>query len=99
MRMPNDKRSGRHRDSTTLRRYLAGGSGRMASAGWTSTGQCQREVVETALHVEGRSEAATVHPEDSEAPGVRKHLAGSNRVNVFRGERDANDGQLSAPTV
>ncbi len=59
----------------------------------------ERHVVEAPLHVEGRREGPSLHPEDSEARVVRDHLAGPDGVDVFGREADSDHFQIPAAAV
>ena len=59
----------------------------------------QRQVVEAALHVERRREAAPVHPEHAEARVVGHELARADAEDVLRRERNPDDLEVAAAAV
>ncbi len=61
--------------------------------------QRERQVVETAFHVERRRQAAAVHPEDAETRIVRHQLPRADAVDVLRRQRDAHDLEVAPPAV
>ena len=70
------------------------GAGSCPGARSTST------LLNAALQIERRGEFALIHPEDAEAPVVRKRLARARFENKLRRERDAHDVQpLRAPRI
>ena len=61
--------------------------------------QREHDVVEAALHVEGRGQRLLVHPEDAEALVVGHQLARPDAVDVLGRQRDADDGQAAEASV
>jgi hypothetical protein len=67
--------------------------------GRSARSQRERDVVETALHVEGRGEGAASHPEDAESAIVGQQVTRRDGVDVLRRQGDADDHELPLSAV
>ena len=61
--------------------------------------QQQGDVVEAAFHVECSTERPAAHPEHPKAGVVGDHLAGANRIDVFRRQSHADYLEIAPPAV
>ena len=61
--------------------------------------QRKHNVIERALHVEGRSQRVPAHPKDPEALVVGKRFHAADFVHVLRRERDSHNVQRFPPSV
>ena len=63
------------------------------------SGKLQHYVIECAIHIVSCSQCFAFHPEDTEPIIIRKYRAGSQAVNIFRGQGNATDTQFLTVTV
>ena len=98
---PSSARAAARAESRPARRTARAcrSSRAIASSAATPGRQRQHDVVEAALHVEGRSQRLPIHPEDAEPLVVRHELAGTDAVDVLGRQRHADDREAAQPAV
>ena len=64
-----------------------------------AAGECERDIVEGAVHVVGRRQRIVRHPQHAEAREVREDRMRRDLIDEFRRQRDADDGELFALAV